>query len=455
MAFITEMVGNASLMIHDGLQPVCEIRDLRLQNVRFRRDGRLLIGADVPLPLYWEQYANHEHPERNSGSHGSVRVLESHADRVVLECTGATRSRSVSSTYLVTLTRGAEQETYTFDIHAALRVDDDSSWHVTPNPHHGELEFCNFWPEGVFSGDARTPLLFEACYVKRGHTVDAIPHHHLESPDKHNILLRPGDRMMWLLEDENPCIELVAGGEVAAGVCAYMWDAHLAYRVCFDGMEQVLRAGTQYSASFRLLSLGREEGKAIAAEAVHRILPEVGCTPVIVDGVHTFSETVGNTKVRPSDAWPWETEVLSGDVSNVRFSLDQDMGMDDLTSLRIDASGQAATLWKATALGPAFRQALFESGSRYRLTAYVRSQLISGNVSIALRLHREGSGGLFEPRKYEVYRSAQLVSGQSDWARLEVLTPPIAPAPDRVHLLLEMDGAGTCWFDNVHFAKEK
>ena len=34
-----------------------------------------------------------------------------------------------------------------------------------------------------------------------------------------------GDRIVWLLEDENPVIDILPGDPVTAGVCAYMWDA--------------------------------------------------------------------------------------------------------------------------------------------------------------------------------------------------------------------------------------
>ena len=455
MAFVIERTGIASLVVYDESRAICEIRDLRLQGVRLQRDGATIIGEEVPLPLYWEQYANHEDPERNSGSHAWVRVMESGEDRVLLECTGATHSRSVLSQYLVTLTRTETLQAYVFDIHAALRVGAVRTWQVTPNPNHGELEFCNFWPDGVFVPDARKPSRYDACYVIRGGAVDAVAHHHLESSDKHNIRLQPGDRMAWLLEDENPCIELVAGGEVTAGVCAYMWDAHLAYRICHAGTPQALSGGTQYNASFRLFAIGRKEGEMIAESASRPSLPEVSNTPIIVDGVHTFSETLTNTKLNPIDVWPWETDVAAGDSGDVLFARDHGVGMDDGFSLRIDASGHSKARWKATALGPAFRQPAYEKGARYRLVGFVRSRLTSGHVSVALRLHRTGSAGLFEPESYDIYRSPDVVRVVSEWTRLEVLTPPIDPAPDRVHLLLELDGAGTCWFDNVLFSRER
>ena len=35
----------------------------------------------------------------------------------------------------------------------------------------------------------------------QGTRVLLIPHNHLESPDKHDVLLSPGDRFGWLLEE--------------------------------------------------------------------------------------------------------------------------------------------------------------------------------------------------------------------------------------------------------------
>jgi hypothetical protein len=453
MSFTIEKSGSASVKVFDGQELVCEVKDLRLQKVRLRPGGRPLIGEEVPLPLYWEQYANHEHPERNSGSHGSVRIVEEGPDRIVVECTGATRSRSVLSQYLLGLTYRAETNNYIIDIEASFRMADGTIWNVTYNPHHGELEFCNFWPDGVFAPDARRPLLYDACYIVRPDSIQVVPHHHIESADKHNIILRPGDRMVWLLEEENPCIEILSGGEVTAGICAYMWDAHLAYRVCAGEADRTLRAGTRYAASIRLFSLDRAEGERIASAAVCAAATDAEQTPIIVEGVHTFSENFGNTALPHEQVWPWETEVISGDARWVRFAVDREVGMDDRSSLRIESFRNACAQWKATALGPAFRQPRFESGQRYLLVAYVRSLVASGNVSAIIRLHREGFRGLFDTASYETYRSSSTAITQSEWARIEVATPPIVPAPDRVHLLLELNGSGSCWFDNVDFMR--
>jgi hypothetical protein len=455
LSLTVEKTGTTSLNVHDDRETICEIRDLRMQNVRFRKGGRSLIGRDVPLPLYWEQYANHEDPERNCGSHGKARVMEESPDRVVIQCTGMTLSGSVLSEYVVTLARSDDRSSYVYDVEATLKVQDEAGWSVTYNPNHGELEFCNLWPEGVFSADPRIPLRYDACYIVRPDSVLAVSHHHLESSDKHNILLEPGDRMAWLLDEENLCVEVLSGGTAAAGVCAYMWDAHIGYRLCIEGKDRILSPGFRYMASFRLLSPGHAEGDQIARIAQRLPVEETEDQPVIVEGIQTFGETIGNTRIPWVDAWPWETAVISGDARNVWLTRDRETTMRADNSLRIDARGGAHACWKATALGPAFRQPPFITGQRYRLVASVRTRLSSGNASVAIRLHRTGEPGLFDPETYELFRSEQRLSGSTDWTRVEVVTPFVAPAPDRVHLLLEVDGAGSCWFTNVQFTREK
>jgi hypothetical protein len=453
VALIGEQTGNASMVIRDGSEVIAEIRDLRLQNVRFRPGGRCLIGEVVPLPLFWEQYANHQDPERNAGSNGALQIVEAGADHLKVACTGTTRSGSAESTFEVTFAGSGGDRLYEIGILAALRIPEGREWLVTPNPDHGEVEFCNLWPEGVFSAGRHGPLHYDACYVDRRGLVVKIPHHHLESADKHNIVMRDGDRMIWLLEDENLCLTLRSTENVTAGLCAYMWDVHLAYKVCGEGRDRMLGAGTTYSASYALSAIGRQEGGLLAGTAGEISTPEPYQTPIIVDGVQTFVETLASARQNPADVWPWETEVLAGDPGTVRFMVDRTSGWDDHSSVRIDSPSTARAAWKATALGPAFRQEDFREGERYKLSAYVRTALKSGAATIAIRLHRRGAHGLFDPALYDLFRCSVRVTGTTAWTYLELVTSPVIPVADRVHILLELDGAGSCWFDNVHLTR--
>jgi hypothetical protein len=81
----------------------------------------------------------------------------------------------------------------------------------------------------------------------------------------------------------------------------------------------------------------------------------------------------------------------------------------------------------------------------------VRTSGLQGKAMIAVRLHRKENGSPFDIENYETFTSAQTLQGDTDWTLLKVITPPITPAPDRVHLLLILEGRGTTWFDNVQF----
>jgi hypothetical protein len=445
-----EQTGPASALLRDGAGVLCEIRDLRLCNARFRPGGRTLIGEDVPLPLYWMQYANHEDPGRNAGSNGVLRILVSGPDRLEIECRGTTGSGSARSRYLLSVHGEGDPPRYTYDVTAELTVAPGHTWMVTPNPSHGEIEFCNFWADGVYSPDPDRPLRYQGSYLLSGDNVRKIPHHHVESSDKHNIVLGKADRMAWFLEDENPCITVLAEPPVTAGICAYMWDAHFAYKVCHAGRTVGLPGGTMYSATFRISSMGREEARRLADSAEQVFSPEGRTVPAVVDGLHTFAVLCSDVP----EAWPWETDLPEGDPRAVTFTLDRATGYEDDRSLRIDASSPVLARWMATAFGPAYRKAPFRDGARYRLEARVRTALTGGAANLAIRLHREGEPGLFDPGSYEVHRSAGEVRGTSDWSRLVLLTPPVSPPPDRLHILLELRGSGSCWFDNVHLTVE-
>ncbi len=83
---------------------------------------------------------------------------------------------------------------------------------------------------------------------------------------------------------------------------------------------------------------------------------------------------------------------------------------------------------------------------------FVKSRDLVGTVRIGLRLHRAGIGDVFDLSSYETYYSDDAATGTTDWKAIEVTTPEIDPPPDRMHLLLEMDG-GDCWFDDVIFER--
>jgi hypothetical protein len=439
VALTYKQAGPAGCIVEDDGERIAEIRSLRLVAGIFRSGGRPMIGATVPLPLYWMQYANHEHPERNAGHNGRVTLLSRHDNNIAIECSGTTASGSWKSTFVLVITRTMSPAGYQYDVDADLEIVSDYT--VTPNPFHGELEFANLWPDDAFVTDPGKTKRYRACLVDTESAPLRIPHHHLESSDKHDIPLGPGDRFLWAPEDDNLCLTMESDRNVTAGLCAYMWDAHFGYKICHAGTPVTLPSGSRYHARYRITDIQRDEAEQLLAAATPRPAPDAHGTPVYVDGVNTFSAVLSS--LEDDAAWPWDQE------GEANFSLDADRGYDDSRSLRIDSSGSSPVCWKATTLGPAYGRPPFRPGFRYRLSGYVAARNLEGKARLAIRLHREGHGTVLDLNDYEVFTSIDTVTGTTEWTRLEVTTDRVSPSPDRFHLLLLQQGVGTTWFDNI------
>jgi hypothetical protein len=442
-----KQTGPADLTVLDDADQIAEIRGLKLTSARFRPDGKALIGEIVPLFLFWMQYANHENPERNAGTGGRIEIVSQTPDEVVLRCQGTTASGACSSTVILTARRKRDPVRYVYSAQATLDVVSEQGWLVTPNSTQGEVEFANIWPDGAFSPNANDPKRYRACYLVTSSGVERIPHHHLETADKHNIVMNRGNRFLWLLEEENPCLTILSEITVTAGLCAYMWDAHFAYKICTEGKEVLLPAGSHFEAGYELTSLDKTEAESIVDKAVDRPAPDIATIPLYVPGVNHFTQTLQSAGADWRYVWPWEAEGDS--VSTPLFDLE--FGFDDTSCLRIDSNGEGKSCWKVTTLGPAFGGRPFVDGTQYRLSAIVKTSKLDGKTTIAVRLHRENKGSVFDIQSYEMFTSSQALQGDTDWKLLKVITPPISPPPDRIHLLLIQEGSGTTWFDDVFF----
>ena len=435
-----------------GDRRVAEVRRLVLVDFFPVPGATALVGRDVGVPLYWRQYANHQDSERSLDSHRRLGEPETGPGWLRLRATGATRSRSALSVFAVTFQADARGRV-TVEVSARLEIPPGPGWRVTPQPDHGELAFCTLWPAGVFSPTGKKTKRFQSCLVQRGARVAEIVHHHLESPDKQRLKLGPCDRFAWALEDWNPVITIGAGTRAEAGVCAYMWDTHFGLRACRGGKSVVLPPGTVRMANYTLGVLGRAEAGRLRRRAVLRSPGAAADTPVYTGARHDFRATFRSTGIDRNTAWPWQQAVTRGNPRTVEFARDTRIGCGDRYSLRLRHRASATSAWQATTLGPAFGEPAFRRGGKLRLTAMVRTRGVRGKVRIALRVHRAGRGSVFDVAGYEVYASAWLRSGDRDWSELCVETPRLSPAPDRVHLLLELDGTGRAWFDGVELER--
>lgn len=440
--------GEADGDLFDGDIRIGRIRQLRLEEACPAPGEASFLSPTVPLPLFWWQYAHHEHPERNAGVHTRLEVDHVGDESLTLICTGRNKSESILSVFRLTISLDPHSMIYLYEVDAELTVADGASWRVTHNPDHGEVECCNVWPARSFSPDASEPKHYQACLWQSGSQRKLIPHHHLETDDKHNIPLQSGDRLSYVLEDRNPTLEILSQEPLAAGLCAYMWDLHAGIRVCTSPQDVLLPGGTRFHARYRLSCPPREH---LVEEVRRAASPDRSLTagiPVYKNGVNDFDP------VEPEDIapqWPWTPERLSPLSTAVDLSLDDQVSRVGTRSLKIQHAENTLSRWMMTALGPAFGWPAFPNGCRLRLSAAIRTHGLVGESRIALRYHLTGQDGLFSPQTYPRVDGDAVMSGSHEWTRIEVITPPLDPAPDRVHLILEQTGTGITWFDEVLF----
>ncbi len=408
-----------------------------------------IIGKDVPMPLYWWQYAEHQHPDRNLGSNIQLKLIEQNDDHAIFTVTGENKSKTASGQYKVTINYSETFSSYVYHINAVLEIPDNTKWHIKANPSHGELEFCNFWPLDCFHSKSGMQKKYQACVVDNGEKIIKIPHHHLPTDDKNNIILNSNNRFMWMHEEHNPIFQLLSKKTVHAGVCAYMWDAHFGYKVC-DKTDIDLVGPLTYSAGFQIYSINKATAQPYFKQAQLTNIKQLEQFPIFVNGINDFSKTILDYPDQLSDLWPWEF-TSDAEVNTAKGFIDKDQLENPNPSLTIINKQDTYSIWQFTALGPAYGQPSFIDGKRYQLTCDICTENISGHTGIAVRLHKTGIGDVFDIKSYEIYNSNTQLTGTVVRQKISVITPPISPAPDRVHLLLYQQGSGQSWFNDICF----
>jgi hypothetical protein len=448
--FHIEQSDHASAILFDAEKTIAEIRDLQFCNVRLQPSSRIIIGESAPMPLYWWQYANHQHPERNAGSNGRLSINRQNKDEIIFGCESQNQSGSVLSHYDVKVNYSSEMQSYVYTIAATLVIPKGKEWEVTTNPSHGEVEFCNFWPESVFSTDPKIRKLYQACYLKNRDQVLKIPHHHLETSDKCNIHIERGNRFFWGIEEVNPVIEILSDRDVCAGVCAYMWDTHFGYKICNQSKVVTLTGRQEFQAKFKLYSMRRKTVTALIQNAQEPPVDEILEIPIYMDGLNTFSKSLLDFPDQFDKFWQWNFETQSG---NAKGSEDRQQGYSDDCSLKIENMQHAESAWIATSIGPAYGKEPIPDGAKLKLTAMVKTEDLNGKADIAIRFFSPGMGNIFDISDYRIIHSERFLSGTQTWQKIEVTTSPLSPPPERVHLLLRVSGTGKAWFDDVILEK--
>ncbi len=225
--------------------------------------------------------------------------------------------------------------------------------------------------------------------------------------------------------------ELSSPGKV--GVCWWTWDPHLTMKVRPGAARLV------YEVEFEGLPVAK--GRALSARA--QPIPFQGDieykVPIFTRGqVNTFKKLLDS-----SDEWTWEPH-------SARCLLDDQVGYDDKRSVTIRGDAAGRTAWYTRAVGVDYFDHRTLNGG-YRVAAMVRTRNVVGSTRIGIVCYNGPETWLYgEPDPITAYSPE--IRGTNDWAPVEIWFD--ATGYKRFKIVLEQNGSGQSWFDNVSLTSD-
>jgi hypothetical protein len=442
------------IVIFDNRNLITEIRNISLLNTKFIPNGQIIIGEDYPLPLYWQQYSNHEDPERNAGILLSMNI-DCKPEKITINIKSRNGSGSITSQYDLSIIYDSILESYVYSVDACLII--NSEWLVTYNPTHGEVEFLNFYPDKTFVKQKELKNKYDYfIYESVDNKLVSLPHVHFDLEVYRNINLRDDGIFYYLLEDENPVVQLIGAtaGVTDIGVCSYMWDTHFGIRICSNEEKNTKLNKNVYNASYKLFSIPRENAVKLLVNSNPADILEIKNFPILHEGVNTFDKSALDYKDKQR-YWSFQTETIIPDGSTkgeavASYFIDRNMGFSDNNSLAIKTNDYCVARWIYTSFGPEFRGDDLPIGKRIRITCMGKipepknQECMRIGIRIRKTLPEENES------KFIIYFS-QDVMQINDWEKLICITPKLDFDFDRIHLLLEFSGIGECRFDDLEY----
>ncbi len=417
--------------------PVFILKEGHLARFRFTpRDDHWLGTKRHPVNLGWG-------PVRFPGVEVAEVSLEAGANGFSARVTGH-KPDWPGARFLTTVTGQAEEEEgpLRYTIRSELFLDDAAAFRdLLPR---AKVEYLDIWVEGVFwpGRDGHDRELYE-------HFLFAEPDGTLRSAPKLHVFpslrktayrtlaraLSTGGFIGFVDSVESGFLirieELSAPGEV--GICWWTWDPHLTMRVPHDANSLVYEVAIE--------QFPRAEGQALLARAKtipFRDDPQYQVPVFTRDMVNTFGKLLDHP-----DEWAWEPQ-------SRRCSIDERVGYDDSRSVTIRSEGLGRTAWYARALGvDYFDHRPLEGG--YRVRAVVKTRDVAGGARLGVLCYNGPETWLYEEPE-AVSAFSQGVHGTNDWTSAEVRFD--ATGYSRFKIVLEQDGRGQSWFDNVSLSAD-
>jgi hypothetical protein len=219
-----------------------------------------------------------------------------------------------------------------------------------------------------------------------------------------------------------------ASAPSAVGICWWTWDPH--WFLLVDGTSSKL----SYELVIEPVPIENQRGLLAAARAIDLTSIEEYAVPVFELGqLNDFS-----TRVSHGSQWGWEPHSRA-------CTLDDQIGRSDASSVAIELLGAERTAWYSRALGLNYFDHEPLRGW-FRVEGWVRTSSLSGQARIGVVAAPGPETSLYEEASPNWWWSAS-VNGTTEWSHVSVDFQAIDDRP--VKIVLEQEGSGRSWFDDV------
>lgn len=421
-------------------------RPLLLRQIKLKPGGRAQFDG---LQMYWQwnqhQVATTQLVDLSWRGDGTDS----------LSLTAVTRDPGgiATSTRTVTVTYEADSNRYRYLVDAELQVHHPGSIQGSDSGGDSgndivELELADPWYSDLPAPSQR----FEGMWPKLGYThlfveqndgkIWKLPLNHRASR-AHAFpahCKQDGHIVAGYVQGENPAIQLCGetGPRTRLEVCHWAYDLHLITQYSRAQLQQPIHE--RFVLTLATDALARSLAASTDVNPCTGFLGQTSLPYYERDSSFVHGSALSEPVAEPDiDPYFWEPMPSHSD----GLSWCNDMGRDDDHSLKIQRDTTGVSRWWFQHESQGSFAGWWPTAASWRVTCWVKTKDVSNASSLGVRWHR-----FHQPVTFSVHRKS--VIGTSEWTRLQVDLP--GPAPEGVWgicLILEQDGTGTTWFDDL------
>jgi hypothetical protein len=405
-----------------------------LRHIRLTPDGPPLVEC---IQLYWGLISG----KLATDQVVNIDVKGGGTDKLTVAFNTRDRGGIAESRRVLTLTYDAGTGSYVYDFQAWLTFKSPDFFRAGTR----SFEFCDPWLTGCPGPSVSFPGMWERRYQKfvyeTGDGIFYLPLNHFTTSLKGGIKLKPDGMLVAAFEpDGNPAIQFVGDTADKSGIsiCWWGYDIHLGRTITTAEMDKPILA------HFRIVNCPNTKAQTLVKESK---LPawtpgewKLGNEYPVYERVSGFAKGLALDGVSEGriDPFPW---INMGPGT----SWDKTSGRSDSFSLKIDKKDSGLSKWQTyQGDGEGYFAEPFPLSRGFRVSCYVKTEGVSGAGStLAVQYHVPNF-----TQEYPVY-TAKKLTGTNGWTKLELEVGSAPELAGCLMIMLQQDGAGTTWFDDL------